>query len=65
MNQTALQRVNRRLRAVSRAHFVQYSTYMNANGFLCDAKFIGDLGLARKNLTRFLQTLNNELPAGW
>jgi len=29
------------------------------------AKFIGDLGLARKNLTRFLQTLNAELPAGW
>ena len=29
------------------------------------AKFIGDLSLARKNLTRFLQTLNNELPAGW
>jgi adenosylhomocysteine nucleosidase len=28
-------------------------------------KFIGDLSLARKNLTRFLQTLNNELPAGW
>ena len=28
-------------------------------------KFIGDLGLARKNLTRFVQTLNNELPAGW
>ncbi len=29
------------------------------------AKFVGDLGLARKNLTRFLQTLNAELPAGW
>jgi nucleoside phosphorylase len=28
-------------------------------------KFISDLSLARKNLTRFLQTLNNELPAGW
>jgi adenosylhomocysteine nucleosidase len=28
-------------------------------------KFIGDLSIARKNLTRFLQTLNNELPAGW
>ena len=28
-------------------------------------KFIGDLSLARKNLTRFLQTLNTELPAGW
>jgi nucleoside phosphorylase len=28
-------------------------------------KFIGDLGFARRNLTRFLQTLNNELPAGW
>jgi nucleoside phosphorylase len=28
-------------------------------------KFIGDLSLARKNLTRFVQTLNNELPAGW
>ena len=28
-------------------------------------KFIGDLSLARKNLTRFLQTLNNELPATW
>ncbi len=28
-------------------------------------KFISDLGLARKNLTRFLGTLNNELPAGW
>ncbi len=27
--------------------------------------FIGNLGLARKNLTLFLQTLNNELPAGW
>jgi adenosylhomocysteine nucleosidase len=29
------------------------------------SRFIGNLGLARKNLTRFLQTLNNELPAGW
>jgi adenosylhomocysteine nucleosidase len=29
------------------------------------SKFVGDLGLARKNLTRFLQTLNNELPANW
>jgi len=28
-------------------------------------KFIGDISIARKNLTRFLQTLNNELPAGW
>jgi adenosylhomocysteine nucleosidase len=28
-------------------------------------KFIGDLSVARTNLTRFLQTLNNELPAGW
>jgi nucleoside phosphorylase len=28
-------------------------------------KFIGDLAIARKNLTRFLHTLNNELPAGW
>jgi hypothetical protein len=28
-------------------------------------KFIGDLSVARRNLTRFLHTLNNELPAGW
>jgi adenosylhomocysteine nucleosidase len=29
------------------------------------SRFIRDLSLARKNLTRFLQTLNNELPATW
>lgn len=29
------------------------------------AKFVGDLSQARTNLTRFLQTLNAELPAGW
>jgi nucleoside phosphorylase len=29
------------------------------------SRFIGNLSLARKNLTRFLQTLNAELPAGW
>jgi nucleoside phosphorylase len=28
-------------------------------------KFVGNLSLARTNLTRFLQTLNNELPATW
>jgi hypothetical protein len=28
-------------------------------------QFIGNLSIARKNLTRFLQTLNNELPATW
>jgi adenosylhomocysteine nucleosidase len=28
-------------------------------------KFVGNIGAARRNLTRFLQTLNNELPAGW
>jgi nucleoside phosphorylase len=29
------------------------------------SRFVGDLSLARKNLTRFLQTLNNDLPASW
>ena len=28
-------------------------------------KFVAGLSLARKNLTRFLEQLNNELPAGW
>ena len=28
-------------------------------------KFVGGLGLARKNLTRFLEALNNDLPASW
>jgi adenosylhomocysteine nucleosidase len=28
-------------------------------------KFIAGLSVARKNLTRFLEQLNNELPAGW
>ncbi len=28
-------------------------------------KFVGGLSLARKNLTRFLEALNNDLPASW
>ena len=27
--------------------------------------FVKGLGLARKNLTRFLESLNNDLPASW
>jgi adenosylhomocysteine nucleosidase len=28
-------------------------------------KFVGGLSFARKNLTRFLEALNNDLPASW